>query len=203
VSWLLSPALLERTANDIRGPVGVLRYLVDEGAAGTLDPAVVDRGKRALQRLVHIAERLSRAAQLELGVDPPAPRQIDLSASVRRSLEAARLVEARSDVEVEFNAEPFGVFADDRGLEQALADLLTAVLRRARRRVQILLEQVGPRVLIHDDGVRSTQESDVFVDLPFVLASATLERQGFRLLVEDPIEEAGLHKGGRVVVVLG
>ena len=82
---------------------------------------------------------------------------------------------------------------------------MVASIHRARTRVlvKVISHPDGPSVSVSDDGLRSALPTDIFPDLPFALAGATLARHGFRLDVDDPPPaEGGFVHGGRVVLAL-
>jgi signal transduction histidine kinase len=206
---LLSPAFLERAAHDIRGPAGVVSYVIDEitllAERGVIAPELVDRAKRGLQRLLRVADRLSRAAQLESGGLALERERLELRGLVRECVAEARRIEPRGEVAVELADAPVNcpVEADARWLGAALTDVLVAAIRRARAfvGVELLSSEAGPSVVVRDDGVRSSLPADVFADLPFALARATLARHGWQLCLEDPpVAERGMLHGGRVVI---
>jgi signal transduction histidine kinase len=203
---LLNPAFLERAAHDIRGPAGVISYVLEElGGQSGVAIELVDRARRGVARMLRVADRLSRAAQLESGALALSMERLELVAILRECVQEATRAEPRTEVTVHF-AEPSGpclVDADARWISAALVDVMIASIRRARANVRIELVErgSGKAVVVHDDGVRSSLPADVFADLPFALAGATVERHGWRLEVEDPpAAERGLLHGGRVVL---
>jgi signal transduction histidine kinase len=166
---------------------------------------LVDRARRGVARMLRVADRLSRAAQLESGALALSLERLDLVGLLRDCVQEASRAEPRGEVRVQL-VEPAGpcvVDADARWISAALVDVIIASIRRARANVKVELVRRGEgrAVVVHDDGVRSSLPADVFADLPFALAGATLERHGWRLEVEDPpAAERGLLHGGRVVL---
>jgi signal transduction histidine kinase len=210
---LLSPVLLERTANDIRGPAGLVHFLLDEVAAAgglaAVRPELIARAQRGVIRLLRIADRLSRAAQLESETLVLARDHFELCPLVHACLEQAQTSELRPEITVTFDcaadAAALRLDGDPSWLSAALVDVVAAAIHRARAIVEVKVwaQPNGPGISIADDGLRSAHPSDIFSDLPFALAGATLARHGFRLDVDDPPPaESGFLHGGRVVLAL-
>ena len=105
---LLSPALLERTANDIRGPAGLVNFLLDEVATiaetKAVAPELVARARRGVIRLLRIANRLSRAAQLESEKLVLTRERFELLPLVRACVELAKQSEPHPDIVVDLDA---------------------------------------------------------------------------------------------------
>lgn len=156
----LRTGFLERLAHELKGPVGVTLGVLDE-LESTLasDPARTARllgmARRSSQRLLGVADRLHRTAQLERGVDWRRERQ-DLREAVEHAVARARELETRRGVELDLVRAGSACFADLDVIwvTSAVSELLFNALRNARSRVVVTTSQVADHVgvCVSDDG---------------------------------------------------
>lgn len=156
----LRTGFLERLAHELKGPVGVTLGVLDElESALASDPARTARllamARRSSQRLLGVADRLQRTAQLERGVDWRRERH-DLREAVERACERARELEARRGVELELVRAGSACLAelDVIWVTAAVSELLFNALRNARARVVVTTSSDAERVSVSvsDDG---------------------------------------------------
>lgn len=209
---LLSTALLERMAHDIRGPVGVVGFLLDELSA---NPAVAEphgelivRSRRSLQRLLNVADRLSRAALLESdGVELTLSR-LEVRALIRDCVAHAQATEDRPEIVVKtaFAEQPVFADMDARWISAAIADTVVTFIRRARSivEVSVAIETDRLRITLTHDGRRTKSEPDLFADLPIAMLAATARRHGWAIDIgPSQTSTDGLLQGGHVVLEIG
>ena len=208
---LLSTALLERMAHDIRGPVGIVTFLLDELATGQIAPQPLDelvtRSRRSLQRLLNVADRLSRAALLESDDVQLSMSRLEVRSMIRDCVAVAVSSEARPEVEVKtsFGDQPVFANMDARWLSAAFSDTVMTFIRRARSLVEVSVEQQDPlRIILTHDGRRTKSEPDLFSDLPIAMLAATARKHGWTIdLGSSQTSTDGLLQGGRVVLEIG
>ena len=161
-STYLRTTFLEGLAHELRGPSGVTLGALDElelalGEHAAAHATLFAMARRGVRRVLRSAERLSRTAQLELPGHMLAREEVDLTKLVERSAKEAELVEARRGVKVELTL-PEGkqvARVDPSWLGAAMAEMVGAALRSARRSVMVELQQSGDvfRFVVCDDGV--------------------------------------------------
>lgn len=210
---LLSTTLLERMSHDIRGPVGVVSFLLDELVGGSPSPEMlaemVRRSRRSLHRLLVVADRLSRAAGLESEQIPLNLSRIELRGALRDCVAEAIRTEERPEVEVRLQLSDAPLFAelDPRWLLPAFGDTIATFVRRARRVVDLGLAetQSGFQLRLSHDGRRTRAEPDLFSDLPLALLAVTVERHGWRidLGAHQAPDDEGFLLGGQIVIDTG
>lgn len=160
-SQYLRTTFLEALAHELRGPSGVTLGALDElelalGENAAAHATLFAMARRGVRRVLRSAERLSRTAQLELPNHVISREEVDLIKLVERSTKEAELVEARRGVKVELTL-PEGkpvARVDSSWLGAAMAELVGAALRSARRSVLVELQQAGDsyRFVVCDDG---------------------------------------------------
>ncbi len=153
----LRPEFLDRVAHELRGPAGVTLGALDEIELALGDAAEQSRpflamARRGAYRVLRTADRLSRSAQLEAGVQYRFAAT-DLRQLLRQaSVEALRLEErANLRLEVVLPDAPSMVSVDAGWVQAALTELISHAMRRAKSMVsaQITNEHV---FIITDDG---------------------------------------------------
>jgi len=145
----LKTELLERIAHELRGPAGVTLGALDEiermlarteseeGAR-----ALISMARRGARRVLRTAERLSRTAQLEVGLPPMASTLLDVREIVARMARDVEQLEGRSAIRVELvtAAQPCVAHVDANWLGAALGELFSQAIRSARTHVQIQVQ---------------------------------------------------------------
>jgi len=208
-STYLRTTFLEALAHELRGPSGVTLGALDElelalGENAAAHATLFAMARRGVRRVLRSAERLSRTAQLELPGHMLAREEVDLNKLVERSTKEAELVEARRGIKVELTlpeGKPVGR-VDPSWLGAAMAELVGAALRSARRSVLVELQQSsdGFRFVVCDDGAsgnlprtRRFEPSEDRRDagLAFPMVKEVVEAHGGELSVRNG-ETAGL-----------
>jgi len=210
---LLSTSLLDRMAHDIRGPVGVVGFLLEELATG--EPTsqqreeLLGRGRRSLQRLLQVADRLSRAALLATDDLELSFSRLELRVLLRDCVAVAVNAERRAEVELRLalGVQPIFTDMDARWLSAALSDTVMTFIRRARSAVEITIggSVDGPlRITLSHDGLRTQNEPDLCSNLPITMLAATARRHGWTIDVSPSQASAdGLLQGGQIVIEIG
>jgi signal transduction histidine kinase len=175
----LRTAFLERVTHELRGPVGVTSGALDEieGALGADAEAVRKyflMARRGIGRVLRVAERLQRTAQLERGTIEWAKVPTDMRGLVAEAVKEAESLEARRAVRVEVSAseqacrvvvdiervevsaseQACRVVVDIDWVRAAIEEIVTNAIRFARSGVSIRTEVSTDevRVTITDDG---------------------------------------------------
>lgn len=140
----LRTAFLERLAHELRGPAGVIQGALHELATALGEDAVQHEALfamalRGVKRITRNADRLQQTGQLERGVVRLQREESDLTALLRRSVEDARALENRRNIEVEVNAPdpPLLAALDALWMGVALYELTSNAIRHASKRVQV------------------------------------------------------------------
>jgi two-component system sensor histidine kinase TctE len=157
----LKTSFLEALAHELRGPSGVTLGALDElelalGEAAKEHASLFAMARRGVRRVLRTTDRLSRTAQLEQSGFAATFEETDLSALVERASREAELVEARRGVKLEITrpGEPVSARVDATWLTAAIAEVVGAALRAAKRSVLVELQETSDshRVIICDDG---------------------------------------------------
>jgi len=202
-STYLKTSFLEALAHELRGPSGVTLGALDElelalGEAAHAHASLFAMARRGVRRVLRTTDRLSRSAQLELSGVPSSFEEADLSLLVERAAREAELVEARRGVKLEITRpqEPVLLRVDANWLGAALAEVVAAALRAAKRSVLVELQQTSDsyRVIVCDDGpiaslprLRRFEPSDDRRDagLAFPLVKEVIDAHGGELSVKS------------------
>jgi K+-sensing histidine kinase KdpD len=218
---------LSHIAHDIRAPTGVLLGALHElesalGATATEQAIWLTMLRRSTRRLLTLADRLSRVAELEEHSITYSRTRIDVGNFVKQAVEAARFIQSRSSVTQSLDIDE-GVFAtiDARWLEPSLVDVLCNAIRFAHRNVRVSVkrarEWAGAVIAIEDDGSGIAPEAMSSLFFRFVrrpkgagagislsVAHAVVVGHGGRLRVELSTLPPGRGeaRGARVVVEL-
>lgn len=203
---LFSPTLLERMAHDIRGPLGVMAFILDELENGTLPepalPTLIRRGRRSLSRLINVADRLSRVATIEAELSL---ERTELRSFLRTCIDNAHGREDRGEIVLacELDGEPCFADIDRRCLAEAFGDLLFVFIMRARTTVTIGIDPLarGVQISLGHDGKQTQSEPDLFSDLPIALFAATVRRHGWAIEDGPPLPDpTGLLNGRQLLI---
>jgi signal transduction histidine kinase len=213
---------LERLAHELRGPAGVTSGALDQMERtlrlGDADPKLVAQfamARRGVSRVVRVAERLHRAAQLERGSAPFALVRSDVRGIAESAARAAQVIDARRNVEVVVLAsdEPCLAAVDMGWLLNAIGEVLANAIRFARARVTIDTRAVDReiRVTVSDDGPGFSAEprrgrfeplgDSGGLGLSLPLVREVLEAHGGRLEIGERSGN-GDGTGARVLLVL-
>jgi signal transduction histidine kinase len=205
----LKTTFLEALAHELRGPSGVTLGALDElelalGEHAHAHAALFAMARRGVRRVLRTADRLSRTAQLEQSGPILSREEIDLNALVERAAKEAELVEARRGIKLSLTLPDARSSArvDSTWLGAAMAELVGAALRSARKGVLVELQSTGDayRFVVCDDGVAANlprlrrfepQEDRRDAGLAFPLAKEVAEAHGGELSVRNG-ETAGL-----------
>jgi signal transduction histidine kinase len=208
-SGYLRTTFLEALAHELRGPSGVTLGALDElelalGENAQQHAALFAMARRGVRRVLRTADRLSRTAQLEQSGPILSREETDLVTLVERATKEAELVEARRGVKLDLTM-PEGrcmALVDPTWLGAAMAELVGAGLRSARKAVLIELQRAGDayRFVVCDDGVAAhlprlrrfePQDDRRDAGLAFPLAKEVAEAHAGELSVRNG-ETAGL-----------
>lgn len=157
----LKTEFLDRLAHELRGPAGVTSGALDEIELAVGPEADKLRtyflmARRGMQRILRIAERLERTAQLERGEIAWAKAPTDLRALAEQAAQQAELLEARRSVRVSVSQadEACPVAADPKWMVAAIAEVVGNAIRFARSLVSVHTGASADevRVTIADDG---------------------------------------------------
>lgn len=219
----LRTRFLERVAHDIRGPVGVTGGALDElelsfeGKLGDADRALFIMARRGMKKVLRIADRLARAAQLENRGPRLTMKSHDLREFAQSSIDEARFLEGRRGIAVASATGelPCVVQADADWLGLVLVELVGNAIRHAKQKVEVTLRSEGSEclVVIEDDGLGikdpplarfTPSEEPRGLGLALSISRDILEAHGGRLEVESPRlgEGASSRKGTRVTLHL-
>src|SRR5687768_12562362 len=118
---------LDRVAHDIRSPSGVAWGTLDELEKGPISDdqrALVMMARRALRRLLRLADRLTLVSEMEAGPAAPGGARADLCELVQLALTDAQEIDGRKGVqiEVELYTSPLWVRVEPRWLKAALME---------------------------------------------------------------------------------
>lgn len=154
---LLGPEFLNRVAHELRGPVGVTLGALDEielalGDAAERTRPFLAMARRGAYRVLRTADRLSRSAQLEAGVQFRFAAT-DLRQLVRQACVEALRLEERANVRLEvlLPEESRSVSVDAGWVQSALTELIAHAMRRAKSVVSVQITDERA-LIITDDG---------------------------------------------------
>jgi signal transduction histidine kinase len=160
--YYLRTVFLERLSHELKGPLGVTLGVLDElEASHESEPARIAQllamARRSSRRLVGVAERLQRTAQLERGAIDWHRERHDLRDAAERALERARELDSRRGIglQVVRCREACWADVDVAWVTMATSELLLNAIRNARSRV-VLSTSCGDgevRLQVHDDGL--------------------------------------------------
>ena len=216
----LRTGFLERLAHELRGPVGVTSGALDEiELAVDADAEQVQTyflmARRGMRRVLRLAERLQRTAQLEGGMVEWAMTPIDLRALAEQAAKESELLEARRSVRVNVSCseEACPVAVDAPWMQFAIADLVGNAIRFARSSVSVRCAAAAEvvTVTITDDGPGFTgppgprfeppaERRGVGLTLPLV--RDVVAAHGGRLDLDGPRDPGASASGAIVVVTL-
>lgn len=158
----LRTQFLDRVAHDIRSPCAVLKGALDEldrglvGAQGD-QRAMVQMARRALQRFLRLADRLTLLSEMEGGPGEVGRSRADLRELLQIALGEAQDIYGRKGVQVELvqPEEPLWVLVEPSWLKLAMLDVLGNAMRHAssRARVEAAAEGSVAVLRVEDDGV--------------------------------------------------
>jgi signal transduction histidine kinase len=160
-SGYLRTTFLERIAHELRGPAGVTLGALNEVERALRVQAeefqpLLGMARRGIRRILRTADRLDRAAQLEVARPVWRKTAIDLESLVAAVAGEVALLEARSGVSVALSQSgaPCVIDADASWIRAAVGELVANAVRFARTRVSVETRPVDGEawVLIADDG---------------------------------------------------
>ncbi|MCA9586169.1 MAG: HAMP domain-containing histidine kinase [Myxococcales bacterium] len=192
----LRTEFLERIAHELRGPAGVTSGALDEidlavSADATQLREYLGMARRGVQRVLRVAERLQRTAQLERGQVEWAMAPTDLRRVVEQAASQAGLLEGRRGVRVDVSCsdDPCPVSVDPAWIRFSVAELVGNAIRFARSATTVECSISGDEVTvtIADDGPG-------FARAPANRFEPPLDRRGVGLslhLVRDAVAAHG------------
>lgn len=195
----LRTEFLERIAHELRGPAGVTSGALDEidlavSADATQLREYLGMARRGVQRVLRVAERLQRTAQLERGQVEWAMATTDLRRLVEQAVSQANLLEGRRGVRVDVSCsdEPCLVSVDPAWIRFSVAELVGNAIRFARSVATVECSVSGDEanVTIADDGPG-------FVRAPANRFEPPFDRRGVGLSLPLVREAIAVH-GGRL-----
>jgi signal transduction histidine kinase len=216
----LQTGFLERLAHELRGPVGVTSGALDEIELALEGDAPEGLGtyflmaRRGMKRVLRLAERLQRTAQLEAGNVEWAMAPIDLRVLAEQAAKEGELLEARRSVRVAVSSseEPCPVAVDFSWMQFAITDLVGNAIRFARSSVSVrcAVSEGEVAVTISDDGpgfsgppgqrfVPPAERRGVGLTLPLVRDVVVAHRG--RLDLDGPRDPGASSSRGAIVVV--
>ena len=215
----LQTGFLERLAHELRGPVGVTSGALDEIELAVDADAEEVRtyflmARRGMRRVLRLAERLQRTAQLEGGKVEWTMTPLDLRALVEQAAKESELLEARRSVRVDVSCseEVCSVAVDSPWIQFAIADLVGNAIRFARSAVSVHCAASADDVTITitDDGSGfkgtpgqrfepPTEKRGVGLTLPLVRDVVTAH--GGRLELDGARDPGAKASSGAIVVV--
>jgi signal transduction histidine kinase len=217
----LRTEFLERVAHELRGPVGVTSGALDEielavGPDAEKLSAYFLMARRGMGRVLRVAERLERTAQLEGAGVQWAMVPTDLRAVTAEAAKETGLLEARRAVSltVSCSEEPCVASTDARWMRLAIAELVGNAIRFARSGASVHTDSSTDEITITitDDGPgfqgqpprRFERAADKRgVGLSMSLVAEVVAAHGGRLELDGPRDGDGTGlSGARVVVVL-
>lgn len=152
---------LERAAHDLRGAVGVTLGGLDglERALSQADEAGREKlfamARRGARRIERIADRLSRAAELQSGAATAHPTRADARDLVTRAIGEAKQLENRASILVTLNVVDRACIAnfDLDWVSFAVRELVGNAIRMARHEATVVVSHEGEfvRVAVSDD----------------------------------------------------
>jgi two-component system sensor histidine kinase QseC len=144
-----------RLAHDLRSPLNVVGGAFDDLQAG--DVSAEDRdhsaalGRRSVQRLLRLSERLQLAARLEQGNLAVDRRALDVVPVVRQAIERVTTLEPRKGVGAALDGPAhLQLEADPALLAIVVAELVGNATKHARAHVKVLL--TAESLTVEDDG---------------------------------------------------
>jgi signal transduction histidine kinase len=188
-----------RLAHDLRSPLNVVGGAFDDLQAG--DVSAEDKehsaalGRRSVQRLLRLSERLQLAARLEHGLVADR-RMLDVVGVVRQAIDRITTLEPRKGVGAALDAPAhLQLEADPALLATVVTELVSNAIKYARAHVKVHLTADG--LTVEDDGeglspANSSQLFEAFVPrerhaglgLGLWLAKGLAQAQGHALSVD-------------------
>lgn len=163
---------LARIAHELRGPAGVAqgaaRELVARAGSDTSAPfaQMLDRG---VDRILRIADRLSRMSSITLGHAQMRPLVSEIGVSVVSAMQASEALEAKQNIAVRLNQpKPIMASFDAEWFEFALRELLSNAIQHARHLVEVSVGADGETVWVEidDDGPGFREVVDFSLEAP-------------------------------------
>jgi signal transduction histidine kinase len=160
-----------RIAHELRGPAGVALGAAAELArkSETQDP-FLGMMKRGLERVLRVADRLSRASALERGLVSFNISVEDLRPLIAQEAKRSKDLENKAsiDVRVELGDSESTVAFDHEWLAFCIGEVVSNAIQHARKLVSIGLSHDGHRanVTVEDDGPGFREAPDFSFDAP-------------------------------------
>lgn len=147
-----------RIAHELRGPAGVAL-----GAAAELarksegkEQVFLAMMRRGLERVLRVADRLSRASAIERNLVTFNSSKEDVRPLITQAVNSARELENKSSIEVQLDlgATPVLAVFDHEWLSFCVSEITCNAVQHARKQVRVSLGEDGSRtrVVIEDDG---------------------------------------------------
>jgi signal transduction histidine kinase len=218
----LRTELLLRIAHDLRGPAGVTAGALEEIEAAVAAGASVEglhayllMARRGLRRVLRVADRLQRTAELESGAIAWSMQPVDLRVLVTRAANESESIESRRAVEVHVSSshEACPVDADADWMHAAIAEVVANAIRYARSRVEVHTATLADEVVVTvaDDGpgfscvpgprfAPPADKRGLGLSLP--IAYDVLASHRGRIEIEGVHADGNARSGAKVVMIL-
>jgi signal transduction histidine kinase len=192
---------LERVSHELRGPSGVTLGAIDEmelllGENVDKVKPLIGMARRGIRRVLRIAERLQRTAQLEGHHVEWIRTPMDVRTTLQQAVKDAELIEARKGVSVVLSVPsmPCVVPIDTPWMAIALAELVMNAIAHARKVVSVNAEVTDADVVIsvNDDGAG-------FAEAPAERFNRPRDRRGIGLSLSLARDVVAAH-GGQLLV---
>ena len=150
-----------RIAHELRGPAGVALGAAAELLRRHPDEQFIGMMRRGLERVLRVADRLSRSSALERGLVSFNMSSDDLRQLVKQEVTRVREIENRSGiaVEVDLPDTPVIMEFDPEWLTFCVGEVVVNAIQHARKKVRITIE-AGPTLVVEDDGPGFREETD-------------------------------------------
>jgi signal transduction histidine kinase len=149
-------------SHDLRTPLCSLQTtlaLLARGVYGQINEKGHDRvidAERESDRLIGLISELLDIDKIEAGKLELNPRQIDLTQTIRRAINAVESIAEKRAMKINFHAEPSTITADDDRLMQVMVNLLSNAIKYSAEGTEVnveVFEEPGKvKVVVEDHG---------------------------------------------------
>jgi signal transduction histidine kinase len=196
---LLRARFLRRLGHDVASATGVVSTVLDELARdGATRPELALMAKRAVRRLLRLADQLALVAELEAGPPSVERRPVELGALVEEALAEAWMADGRKDLVAACDGvgEARLVLGDARLLRTVVREVIGNALKVASSRVTVSLEAGAAAtwvVRVDDDGAGFSEESRETLGRRFIERRSA---RGLGLSLSLAVDILRAHGGG-------
>jgi signal transduction histidine kinase len=184
-----------RIAHELRGPAGVALGAAAELLRRHPDEQFIGMMRRGLERVLRVADRLSRSSALERGLVSFNISAEDLRQTIKQEVLRVQALENRSGIEVEIALpeHPVVLGFDAEWVAFCIGEVVCNAIQHARKKVRITLE-AGPMIVVEDDGPGFREEPD----FSFTAVPSPRRGVGLSLSIVNHVVAMG-HKGSLAV----